>query len=234
VDTLWLLTFFIGAALQVLLLIRLQRGAYKSYPILFLYCLLLFLSTVVEIAVFRDRTSGLYRNYYRDYYWINDAVLQLLILGVMMSFLHRAMKENPSRRVVSMVVGAVILAVVSYSYLSAATNHFTALARNLSFASALMNLALWMALLKGARNDVQLLLLSAGIGVQTAGKAIGHSLREMSRATQSTAGVEAGNILIVAVHLMCLFIWWWALGPAFSRAPRAAAPQESFDRGRTS
>ena len=45
-DTLWLVTFFIGAALQVLLVVRLQRGAYKRYPVLFLYCILLILSTM--------------------------------------------------------------------------------------------------------------------------------------------------------------------------------------------
>ncbi len=233
-ETLWLGTFAIGAALQVLLVVRLQRGAYKRYPILFLYCLLLFLSTVVEIAVFRDRDSSLYRNYYRDYYWTNEAVLQSLILAVMMSFLYRAMKDHPARRLISIALGGAILIVVVYSYI--VTPRYNELARNLSFASALMNLALWMALLRGARNDVQLLLLSAGIGVQTAGKAIGLSLREMSRATQNAMVVEIGNVLIVAVHLLCLLIWWWALGPAFAKSPGAAGParQESFDPRRTS
>ena len=192
-----------------------QRGAYKRYPLLFLYCIILFLSGIVEVAV-RDSAD------YRIFYWINEAVLQILILAVMLSFLHRAMRQIPARRTVNMSLGIGIMLFSLYSLLTTeGTRLYTGLARNLSFVSALMNLALWLALMRGGRKDTQLLLLSAGIGIQTTGKAIGHSLRFLfpSRST-----VDAGNILIVAVHLLCLLTWLYAFRPAFE-------PEESFDRG---
>ena len=39
-----------------------------------------------------------------------------------------------------------------------------------------------------------------------AGKAIGHSLRQISSST-----VLAGELILVLSHLLCLYIWWQAL-----------------------
>jgi len=222
VSALWLATFLIGIILQVLLVARLQRGPLRRYPVLFIYCIALFLSSIIEIAAFLNliavssTAAG-----YRRYYWTNDAVLQTLILAVMMSFLHRAMQDNPARRWISMGLGLVILVFAAWSYLSTEeTKSLTKLARNLSFASAILNLALWMALIRGAMKEPQLLLLSAGIGIQTTGKAVGHAIRFMAEESRNRAMVDSSNLLIVIVHLLCLTIWWFALRSRFE--PKAA------------
>jgi F0F1-type ATP synthase assembly protein I len=81
----------------------------------------------------------------------------------------------------------------------------TKLARNLSFCSVILNLALWAVLIKARHTDRRLLLISGGLGVQMAGKAIGHSLRQVSAST-----VLAGNLVYVLSHLACMYIWWQA------------------------
>ena len=81
----------------------------------------------------------------------------------------------------------------------------TRFSRNLGFLAVLLNLVLWAALLKHRRPDQTLLLVSGGMGIQMAGKAIGHALRQLSPST-----VTAGNLVIVLSHLLCLYIWWQA------------------------
>ena len=213
-------SFLVGAGLQLFLIARLRGGSYRRYPLLFAYCIVLFLSSVVELAAFLDLiTIDSSSDSYRKYYWTNDAVLQTLILAVMLSFLHRAMQNNPWRRSVSMTLGAGILVFAAYSCLNTEeTKRFTELARNLSFASALMNLALWMALIRWKHPETQLLLLSAGIGIQTTGKAIGHAIRFLAERTRNRGMVDSSNVLIVVVHLMCLLIWWYAMRQRFEPA----------------
>jgi len=228
VSGLWLVTFFLGAALQLWIIARMQRRSWRRYPLLFVYCIVLFLSSIVEVAAFLNILSGWSTgtDAYERYYWTCEAILQMLILGVMLSLLYRAMRGHSGRWVASLGLGGVATAYVLFSYLGAEeARRLTEAARNLSFASALLNLALWLALVRIGPLDRQLLLLSAGIGIQTTGKAIGHSLRYVSRDM-----VEAGNILIVAVHLLCLFIWWWAFSRGFEAARERTSTRgvESF------
>jgi hypothetical protein len=61
-------------------------------------------------------------------------------------------------------------------------------------------------------------MVSGGLGIQMAGKAIGHSLRQLS-----PLNPLAGDLVIVLSHLLCLYIWWHA----FRRFdPEAAARLE--------
>jgi hypothetical protein len=69
-----------------------------------------------------------------------------------------------------------------------------------------LNLFLWQSLLKNRLWDVQLLMLSLGAGFWTTGRAIGHSLRLMSPASQTT-----GNMIIVLTELLSLIVWCWAV-----------------------
>jgi uncharacterized membrane protein YsdA (DUF1294 family) len=80
----------------------------------------------------------------------------------------------------------------------------TQFSRNVGFLAVILNLVLWAALLKHRRPDQTLLMVSGGIGIQMAGKAIGHSLRQW-RPTVTT-----GDLVIVLSHLLCLYIWWQA------------------------
>jgi hypothetical protein len=89
----------------------------------------------------------------------------------------------------------------------------TQLSRNLGFLAVILNLVLWAVLIKSQRADRTLLMVSGGIGIQMAGKAIGHSLRQLSRST-----IVAGDLTIVLSGLLCLYIWWQAFRPSGQRA----------------
>jgi hypothetical protein len=77
--------------------------------------------------------------------------------------------------------------------------------RNLSFCSAIVNMALWFVLIASERKDARLLMITGGLGIQITGDAIGQSLRQVSHVT-----TVAGNMIIVLAHFLCLYIWWQA------------------------
>jgi hypothetical protein len=62
-------------------------------------------------------------------------------------------------------------------------------------------------------------MISGGLGIQAAGMAIGHSLRQISRHT-----LVAGNIVVVLSHLFCLFVWWQAFRHSPQRNERGVTP----------
>jgi uncharacterized membrane protein YsdA (DUF1294 family) len=103
-------------------------------------------------------------------------------------------------------VGSVLFAALSlyFSRKHLLDLWMTQFSRNVGFLAVILNLILWAALLKRRRPDPTLLLLSGGMGIQMAGKAIGHSLRQL-RLTVTT-----GDLVIVLSHLLCLYIWWQA------------------------
>jgi len=51
------------------------------------------------------------------------------------------------------------------------------------------------------------------MGIQMAGKAVGHSLRQMSPLL-----VTSGDLILVFSHLICLWFWWQAFA-AYPPAP---------------
>jgi hydrogenase-4 membrane subunit HyfE len=91
----------------------------------------------------------------------------------------------------------------------------TQLSRDLGFLAVILDLALWAVLIQSRRPDRTLLMVSAGMGIQMAGKAIGHSLRQLSR-----SAIVPGNLIIVLSGLLCLYIWWQAFRHYDQNAPR--------------
>jgi hypothetical protein len=90
----------------------------------------------------------------------------------------------------------------------------TNLSRNLGFLAVVLNLVLWAALIQFRRQDRVLLMVTGGMGIQMAGKAIGHSLRQLLYPRNPLAG----DLIIVLSHMLCLYIWW----PAFRRSGQRA------------
>lgn len=214
----WVVLSSIGILLQLLLIHELLKGAFKRFPMLFTYAVTLFLTTIVEAAAFYDpqiwrKSSG--------YYWIVDSIRQLLIFCLVISLTYKTMGDSPSRLSVrrGLVVGAAIVALVSlYATREDAFGFWmTRLSRNLSFCAVILNLILWAVLIKSRLADRTLLLISGGLGIQMAGQAIGHSLRQVSHDQSSPVRIS-GDLMLVISHLACLYIWWQAFR-AFDRKP---------------
>jgi len=205
----WTALALASSVLQLLLIWRMQRGTwYRGYTLLFLYVVLTFLADVTMWAItFGISGFSASRKVYALYYWTGESVQQFLIFLVMLSLIRRALDgvSGASRWNWTLVLfsllgisGTMLLAPQGRN----AAFYMTILARNLSFCTLLLNLALWTAVLRARQRSFQLLLVSGGIGFQTAGKAIGHSLRSLSPSATAT-----GNLLIVLGHILCLAIW---------------------------
>jgi hypothetical protein len=138
-----------------------------------------------------------------------DTVRQVFLYVVVISLIFNASDHSSKRasRGRLLIAGSVLFAALSlyFTYGHVFDRWMTRFSRNLGFLAVILNLVLWAALLKLRRPDQTLLMVSGGIGIQMAGKAIGHALRQLSHST-----VTLGDLVIVLSHLLCLYIWWQA------------------------
>jgi hypothetical protein len=216
--------YLIGLPLELLIIAALLRGAYRRFPIILVYTIAYFLTTVVEIPVYIAYYSGVkgVRGYRVFLYWLDEGILQLLIFAVVMSLIYQASARVGSRRILraGLIVGAIFFAGISfllhYNRHIALGLWMTPWTRDLSFCSTILDLALWALLIASRKKDHLLLMLSGALGIQFTGEAIGESLRNLSN---SPVAVNSGDIMIVLADFLCLYIWW----QAFRGAARAGA-----------
>ncbi len=82
--------------------------------------------------------------------------------------------------------------------------------RDLTFSSAILDLALWALLLSFRIRDTRLLLVSGGLGIQFTGEAIGESLRSMAVQHRSRPLSFTGSLITTLVDLLSVYIIWHA------------------------
>lgn len=225
---LWNISGGVSTVLQLLVVYYLLRGAYRKYPLLLLYSCVLLAATILEWVVFFQEggAASVVTRAYQRLYWLNEAILRGLLFLLVITLTDRAIKDSPKRFATMRILwgGVALVVVASWAawqgpFLSGRS--WNIVARNLSFCAALLNLALWAALVRQRTKDIQLLLLSAGLGVEVTGQAIAYSIREF---TQNVFSVQFPNILGVATHLLCLFVWLMAL-----RSPSPARSESRAD-----
>jgi hypothetical protein len=199
----WLI-FVVSLALQVFVIGLLRRGPYKDYPFVFVYSLVLIMTTVADGAVF----AGV-AHMERAFYW-NESLRQLLLFTVVMSLMDRAIRERPYRARIRVllilsacaaVLGSIEIHRAAYTNLRA-----TQVGRDLSFGSVVLTLLLWVTLISSRRKDTQLLMVTGGLGLQFTGEAIGQSMRQLSVPHHHIL-LLAGNLVLTASHLMRLYVW---------------------------
>jgi hypothetical protein len=209
---LWL----IGLPLELLIIAALVRGPYRRLPFVFLYTVVLFFTTVVEMAVFTASFAGIRLAHSRAfYYWMDQGILQTLIYAMVISLIYGATADMRSRTMVrtALTVGAALFAcgsfLIHYDPHVVAGMWMTLWIRDLSFTYTVLDLALWAMLLGSRKKETRLLLLSGGLGIQFTGEAIGRSVRDWFPWTLSP-----GDVIVAAASLTCLWIWWQALRTA--------------------
>lgn len=226
------LLWLAGLPLELLIIGTLLRGAYRRFPILLLYSIALFLTTVVDISVNQAFFAGIRFAHSRaTYYWIDDAIRQGLLFAVVFSLIYLAMQGLQSRNLVrlALIVGGVALACGSFfvhhqGQLGAGAGRWrwmTLWVRDMDFAAAVLDLGLWMLLLASRQRDRQLLLLSGGLGVVFTGEAIGQSLRYLFKSWN--LAVSPGDLVAVATSLAGFWILWQALRRPVSFPMRTSA-----------
>jgi hypothetical protein len=212
----------LSAFLQVLLISAVIRQ-YRKFPILACYAVVSFLATVMEGAIYL-RAFGFSTEFSKDIYWINEGIIQVLVYLLVVSLMGKTLSTGTQKRGFRFDYAVAALALMAFCIVVAykPDSHYlvsmTAASRNLSFASAILNLLLWSMLLATKKRDPQLLTLSTGLGVQTTGRAIGHSLRKIP----VTELKLLGNSLMVLTYMLSFVILWWAL--------HKRKQSDSFDR----
>lgn len=217
----------VGIPLELLILAALLRGGYRRYPFLFLYALGEFLTTVAEIPASWAYLRGV-KSTYGALWWTDQVVLQVLLYAVVFSLLYRATDTRAGRHAarVGIVLGAALFAGLSLAIhagmgLSAGALK-TVWLRDLNFCSVILDLILWTFLIAKRGPDLQLLLLTSGLGIQFCGGAIGEALRQLAVRGRSHTLSMGGATVMVVSYLLFLFIWWRALRTAEAPAQKGA------------
>ena len=204
------ISWAIGLWLNVLIIRALLRGTYRQYRLLFSYAVALLLATVIEIAA----KTGPRAPHWNLYYWIDDAILAVLVFCLVIAFIDEAARHTAKYGVtrIWLIAGAALIGVVSFLVHGGSrtfNGRMTMVSRDLNACAVVLNLILWSLLVTYRRPDRRLLLLSGGLGIQLTGAIIGDELSGTFR-----KAVFAGALLQVVTYLVGLYIWWQALRPA--------------------
>jgi hypothetical protein len=181
-DTLGVL----GVILELCLVIFLLFGPYRKYFVLLIYSLTMLATTVVEGTVKRLRPSD--TALFRKIYWSDEVIWFLLLFLTVISLTYIALEGSPLRAKAGRVLGGIFIGVLILPFVLLHPPFFTnahqwtaawfnGTSQILDFGGAIMNLALWSALLASRKRDPQLLMVSAGLGVILTGQAIAFGLR---------------------------------------------------------
>ena len=151
-----------------------------------------------------------------QWFWWDELLMQPLVYAVVISLIYRATEKASSRGLLrgALIGGATLVAGASFfSHYHPQIPYGDWMAfwtRDLTFSSAILDLALWGLLLASRVRDLQLLLVSGGLGIQFTGEAIGESLRSMAVQHQSHSLSLAGSCVTTLVDLTALYIIWVA------------------------
>lgn len=208
--------------LYVLVMQRLVRFYASDYSLALAFTLLLLFSGIVQLMFSNSLVSSLWGYSYAEVYWASDLARYVFASALVITLILRALAGSTQYRWAGrwLIAGTllIVLALVAIHWDDRLTRMMTNVVRNFSFVAMLMNLLLWVLLLKKRTSDRTLLLVTSGLGIQMAGEAIGHSLRLMHSSTEL-----AGNLVLSIAHLCCLWIWFAAFRPKREGATVAAA-----------
>ena len=208
----------VGLPLEVLVIVALLQGAYRRYPIVFLYVLVNFVTTLVDIPIqtqsYFTHDTAIFQQAARVY-WINEWILQVLIFATVLSLIDQATSISRSRRFMRMVLatGALLFAGITFwiHYRPAPARYgvwMTPWTRDLSVCATVLDLALWMILIASRKGDRRLMLICGALGMQFTAEAIGEAIVNLSAAQMSEAVALSGSVVAVAGNLLCLYVWW--------------------------
>jgi len=209
-----------GMALQVFVVLFLLLGPVRKYALLFTYCLVQLAATVVEIFLSHEggRDAGRTSALFIKVYWIDEIVIDSLLFLLVIVLTYRALEGKPQRAAIRKVLAGVVVVaalapfVVFYGRPLFKTSWFNGTAQFLNFGAALMNLALWTAMLANKRREPQLLAVSAGLGVLVTGAALGYGLRQFTMGGGNPR--DLANLFKAATYVTSMLIWCWAFRPA--------------------
>jgi hypothetical protein len=219
--------WLIGIPLEILVIVALLRGGYRRYPIVFLYVIVNFVTTLADIPISTQslltHDLAVLRQAARVY-WVNEWILQALIFATVLSLIDLAISTPPWRRLMraGLAAGALLFAGTSFliHYLPPPVKYgiwMTPWTRDLSVCATILDLALWMILIASRKSDRRILLISGALGMQFTGEAIGEAIVSLSMPHMVEALALTGSVVAVAANLACLYVWWQTFRLPFDR-----------------
>ena len=215
--------WLIGIPLDILVIQALLGGAWRRYPLVFLYVAASFVTTLVEVPLNTESYltgSTAAVALFAKVYWIDDWLLQFMIFAIVLSLIDRAMLASPWRRLtrIGLAAGALLFAGLSlwvhYRPGPKIGLWMTPWTRDLSVCATVLDLALWMILIATLKRDRSLLLISGALGVRFTGDAIGAAVAYLSMHNKMAAVALTGSVITMLADLACLYVWWQTFRPA--------------------
>jgi len=202
-----------GLLLEVCLVILIiWRGAISAYPWFFSYALAHFVADVVQIVVLHE--SGRSSHRYNNVYWIDAIVLDALLFLTVITLTYKALEGKPhqsaSGRILLVIVGLTFLLPFAVFYHKGLFSYrwLVGARQMLLFGAAVMNLALWTAIISMRPREPRLLTVSAGVGMATAGTALFYGIVPFTSGTlKSVADILLGLTQALAVLICCWAFW---------------------------
>ena len=211
--------YVVAVPFELMVIAVLLRGRqYRRYPFIFIYAVADLLTTVIESPFAIKYTLESTLQAKRDYswvFWINERIMQVLVLLLVITLVYEATKDFRSRRTLltGIVCVTIILAAISLLYhmhetrlLQGNFRYMTPWTRDLNFGAAILDMGLWALLIGSHRKNRKLLLVTGALGIQFTGAAIGQALRDMS----PPGMVALAGGFVVLTNLARLYIWWQA------------------------
>lgn len=161
---------------------------------------------------------------YKTAFWTDTIIVDIAMFLMVPVLTYQALEGSPMRKPMTrmlVVLSAVVLALpfvvlrgpLFYS------RWFNGTDQILNFGAAIMNLALWTALLGNKKRDPQLLTIAAGLGVRVAAVAVLLGIRRFT--TDGGTAREIADIGTRLAFVVGTLIWCWAFRPSTRRAPSA-------------
>ena len=216
--------------LQALVLYLLLRDFQRQYLTLIIYYAVQLATSAVEFALIANsvRPNG---TLYARIYWGDEILLDLLLFLMMTVLTFRATEGSPFRPMAGKLLAVVFCAALVLPFVVLnppwfRVRWFNGTSQLLNFAGAIMNLALWTALIGSKRRDPRLLTVSAGLGVMVTGAAITWGLRQW--VSHGAIAQVITNKFGIITQIVGTAICCWAFRAATRRVPAepvAAIPE---------
>jgi len=222
-----LCSYLIGLPLELMLIAVMLRGEYRRYPFVFLYAVVDFLTTIIELqpAIGYGSASAEAKNRFAINFWWDERIMQVLAFLLVISLVYKATGHLGPRRTLlsAMICGTVLVAAISfwahYDPSVPTGRYMTRITRDLNFCAAILSVGLWVLLIGSRQKDYTLLLITGGLGLQLTAGAIGHALRDMSPQIVTLAG----DFTVIA-NIGRTYIWWQVFRSKPKTAPARNHP----------
>jgi hypothetical protein len=225
---------FVTALVLVVLLLLISFGSARKFGVLLLYVSWELFATI-GLTVADLRLNGTQQlehatresRLYADLYWSNEIIVDALRF-VLVSVLIYKVAGSP--RFVRWLLTGLALAMLVLPFILfplmegtdgfPGSPWFNSTSQLLNFGAAIMNVLLWGALLGARIRDRQILEVSVGLGLLTAGSAFGLGLRHFKPTGDWTA---VFNLFLNLTQLAAWVIWCHAFWPVARQRIRGQA-----------